>query len=60
MDCSNTFNSDCIGDLSDSSSETVKIASCSSPFTLSCAIQWAMYSNVFTPMFYTTVCTLFY
>ena len=28
MDCSNTFNSDCIGDSSDSSSETVKIVSC--------------------------------
>ena len=31
MDCSNTFNSDGIGDSSDSSSETVKIASCNSP-----------------------------
>ena len=33
MDCSNTLliNSDFIGDSSDSSSETVKIASCGSP-----------------------------
>ena len=31
MDCSNIFNSDCIGDSSDSSSEIVKIVSCGSP-----------------------------
>ena len=31
MDCSNTFNSDFISDSSDSSSDTVKIASCGSP-----------------------------
>ena len=44
-ECSNTFNSDFIGESSDSSSETVKIALCGSPTDCQCQCHRARLSE---------------